>query len=57
VGYRPGPNSPVEWIKQCVEVLVPEKSSSKRKKILLGLNFYGNDYNADGGGGPIVGKQ
>lgn len=27
-----------------------------RRKILLGLNFYGNEYSA-GGGGPIVGNQ
>lgn len=29
---------------------------TKRKKILMGLNFYGNDYTPDGGG-PIVGNQ
>lgn len=53
---RPGPNSPLEWIKACVETLVPDPSSSNRQKILLGLNFYGNDY-SQGSGGPIIGNQ
>lgn len=53
---RPGPNAPLEWVKKCVENLVPEKNVEQRKKILLGLNFYGNDYSGTGGG-PIVGNQ
>ncbi|KAL5015362.1 hypothetical protein ScPMuIL_009632 [Solemya velum] len=52
---RPGPNSPILWVKQCVEMLAP-KGSEYRKKILLGLNFYGNDY-VPGRGEPIVGHQ
>jgi len=51
---RPGPNSPVDWVKTCVENLDPE--SVHRNQILLGLNFYGNDYSINGGG-PIVGSQ
>ena len=54
--YSPGPNSPVDWMKQCVEALVPDPTSPHRRKILLGLNFYGNDY-VPSGGGPIVGHQ
>ncbi|KAG8188997.1 hypothetical protein JTE90_019009 [Oedothorax gibbosus] len=46
---RPGPNSPVPWIIQCVRDLVPQKSSPNRKKILLGLNFYGNVYSKTSG--------
>lgn len=53
---RPGPNSPLPWIKLCVETLVPDPNSPYRKKILLGLNFYGNDF-VPGGGGPILGHQ
>ena len=49
-----GPNSPVDWVKTCVENLDPE--SVHRNQILLGLNFYGNDYSINGGG-PIVGSQ
>ncbi|GLV39421.1 uncharacterized protein CBL_13300 [Carabus blaptoides fortunei] len=51
---RPGPNSPIRWVKLCVEYLSPDKQ--KREKILTGLNFYGNDYTPDGGG-PIIGHQ
>ncbi|VDH94215.1 Hypothetical predicted protein [Mytilus galloprovincialis] len=51
---RPGPNSPILWMKQCVEAIDPK--ATNRKKILLGLNFYGNEYHA-GGGGPILGHQ
>ena len=53
--FRPGPNSPILWMKQCVESIDPK--SSNRKKILLGLNFYGNEYSAGGAGGPILGNQ
>lgn len=51
---RPGPNSPIMWMKQCVENIDPK--ASHRQKILLGLNFFGNEYYA-GGGGPILGHQ
>jgi len=53
---NPGPNSPHQWMKKCIETLVPEANSPNRKKILMGLNFYGNDY-VPGGGGPIVASQ
>jgi len=51
---RPGPNSPIQWVRECVETLAP--TPADRGKILLGLNFYGNDYTSQGGG-PIVGRQ
>lgn len=53
---RPGPNSPLPWMKACIQSLTPKNSSPIRKKILLGLNFYGYDYSVDGGG-PIVGNR
>ena len=48
---RPGPNSPIKWIRKCVETLDP--NNYHREKILLGLNFYGYDYTSEGGN-PIV---
>ena len=56
VYHRPGPNSPLSWMESCVLALSPEDNPEVRQKILLGLNFYGNEYSA-GGGGPIVGNQ
>lgn len=53
---RPGPNSPLTWARDCVEKLVPHADDPRRSKILLGLNFYGNDYTPMGGG-PIVSHQ
>jgi len=53
---RPGPNSPLPWMKACIQSLTPKNSSPIRKKILLGFNFYGNDYTVSGGG-PIVGNR
>lgn len=53
---RPGPNSPLPWVRACVQVLDPE--SKWRSKILLGLNFYGMDYSAPGASGePILGNR
>ncbi|XP_076243038.1 chitinase domain-containing protein 1 [Calliopsis andreniformis] len=46
---RPGPNSPIDWIRECVKLLVPEEGP-KRSQILLGLNFYGYNYTPQGGG-------
>ncbi|XP_011705508.1 PREDICTED: chitinase domain-containing protein 1, partial [Wasmannia auropunctata] len=46
---RPGPNSPLEWARQCVELLAPEKNDPRRSQILLGINFYGYNYTPEGG--------
>lgn len=46
--HRPGPNAPINWVKDCVKFLTNNKS--KRNKILLGLNFYGFSYTPSGGG-------
>ncbi|VDM34722.1 unnamed protein product [Hydatigera taeniaeformis] len=45
----PGENAPISWATQCVKNLVPDENggkhpSTKRAKILLGVNFYGYDY-------------
>lgn len=53
---RPGPNSPLPWMKQCVTVLDPAGTSPYRSKILLGLNFYGNDY-WSGTGEALLGNK
>jgi chitinase domain-containing protein 1 len=39
-----------------VEQLVPDPNSPHRSKILLGLNFYGQDFTPNGGG-AILGNQ
>ena len=41
--FSPGANSPIDWVEENVVSLVPELSP-QRKKILLGLNFYGYDF-------------
>lgn len=46
---RPGPNSPLNWARQCVELLVPQKDDRRRSQILLGINFYGYIYTPEGG--------
>lgn len=52
-----GPNAPLHWMRLCIEKLIDnDPSALKRSKILLGLNFYGNSYTANGGG-PIVGTE
>ena len=45
---RPGPVAPIDWVRDCIQTLTPDKSSD-RSKILLGLNFYGMDYRTGGG--------
>lgn len=48
--YSPGPNAPLSWVQQCLQLLFPggpkegEAKSDGRGKMLLGVNFYGNDY-------------
>jgi len=46
---KPGPNSPLDWARQCVETLVPKKNDLRRSQILLGINFYGYNYTPEGG--------
>ena len=43
-----GPNAPLNWVKESVQALSPE-SNEQRKKVFLGLNFYGMDYSPSGG--------
>ncbi|XP_062507525.1 chitinase domain-containing protein 1-like isoform X2 [Corticium candelabrum] len=50
----PGPNAPIQWMRQCVEKLVPT-AGPLRQKILLGLNFYGYDYSS--GPEAIIGNR
>lgn len=53
---RPGPNSPIKWIRECVKTLVPKATSPIRAKLLMGLNMYGYDFSPMGGG-PIIGNE
>ncbi|MBN3272765.1 CHID1 protein, partial [Polyodon spathula] len=53
---RPGPSSPVPWVRSCVQLLDPQ--SQWRSKILLGLNFYGMDFSVAGGEmDPVLGRR
>lgn len=52
---RPGPSSPLPWMRDCVLQLAPQ--SQWRYKILLGLNLYGLDFTANGGGEPLLGGR
>ncbi|KAM3870464.1 chitinase domain-containing protein 1 [Diretmus argenteus] len=51
---RPGPSSPLHWVRDCVLQLSP--NTQWRKKILLGLNLYGLDF-ASQGTEPILGGR
>jgi chitinase domain-containing protein 1 len=58
----PGPNAPLAWVRDCLNTIIPKSGEAARerrlaRKVLLGLNFYGNDYVLPAGGGPIVGAQ
>lgn len=46
---RPGANAPLYWVKNAVQVICPSNDVEKRSKILLGLNFYGNDFTPESG--------
>ncbi|KAI9137611.1 glycoside hydrolase superfamily [Paraphysoderma sedebokerense] len=46
---KPGPNSPIDWVRRNIERLTPLSQAAKsksnyRSKILTGFNFYGWDY-------------
>lgn len=56
-GGMPGPNSPIQWMRQCVETLTPTAKAEHRKKILVGLNFYGTHYIVGTKVEPILGTQ
>ncbi|XP_043828364.1 chitinase domain-containing protein 1 isoform X2 [Dromiciops gliroides] len=52
----PGPNAPLSWVRDCIEILDPD--SKWREKILLGLNFYGMDFSATSDSRePILGDR
>lgn len=53
---KPGPNAPLYWIKRCVEYLIPDEFDPKRRKILIGLNFYGYIYTSEGGA-AVIGRD
>lgn len=53
---RPGPVSPVGWVRRCVEeLLLPDPS--RAPQLLLGLNLYGYRYTRDGRMEAILGRQ
>jgi chitinase domain-containing protein 1 len=40
---QPGPNAPASWVKKCLQNL-PKSKGGAASNVLLGLNFYGNDF-------------
>ncbi|KAG9352580.1 hypothetical protein JZ751_020994 [Albula glossodonta] len=52
---RPGPSSPLPWVRDCVLQLAPQ--TRWRHKILLGLNMYGLDFSGQGGAEPLLGPR
>ncbi|GLJ36935.1 hypothetical protein SUGI_0746890 [Cryptomeria japonica] len=69
--YHPGPNAPLDWVHACLHFLLPdtvvkqqvngkmeiETTDKLAGKILMGINFYGNNYVLPKGGGPILGHE
>ena len=54
---RPGAAAPIYWVQNSVEHICPSnvaKLKQKRAKILLGLNFFGNDFTPEGGKSKII---
>ncbi|XP_064194022.1 chitinase domain-containing protein 1 isoform X11 [Anguilla rostrata] len=52
---KPGPCSPIPWVRECVLQLAPQ--TQWRHKILLGLNLYGMDFSSQGGAEPLLGNR
>mmetsp|Transcript_7600 Transcript_7600/g.23398 ORF Transcript_7600/g.23398 Transcript_7600/m.23398 type:complete len:385 (+) Transcript_7600:99-1253(+) len=52
----PGPNSPLQWLPQIVNYLIPapERTEERLHKLILGTNFYGYRWLAKGGGREAV---
>lgn len=45
---RAGAIAPIEWIRRCIDALAFSDPRT-RKKLLMGLNFYGYDYQLSAG--------
>ncbi|CAN8248186.1 unnamed protein product [Cochlearia groenlandica] len=59
---KPGPNAPLKWIDLSLKLLLGSSNnidSNLARKVLLGINFYGNDFeiSGGGGGGAITGRD
>ncbi|XP_050235750.1 uncharacterized protein LOC126685828 [Mercurialis annua] len=59
---KPGPNAPIKWIHQILQLLLAKTSNGARTpayKIFLGISFYGNDFlfTTGSGGGAIIGRD
>ncbi|KAL6124071.1 hypothetical protein ACLB2K_076587 [Fragaria x ananassa] len=58
--HNPGPNAPLNWIESILQLLLgTNKNTALANKILLGINFYGNDFilSEGQGGGAITGRD
>ncbi|XP_042503826.1 chitinase domain-containing protein 1 [Macadamia integrifolia] len=58
---NPGPNAPLKWMQSTLQLLLHSTRSdpSMARKMLLGINFYGNDFmlSEGSGGGAITSKE
>ncbi|XP_028794716.1 chitinase domain-containing protein 1-like [Neltuma alba] len=60
--HNPGPNAPLKWIQFTLSLLLGtpgHRAQSLANKILLGINFYGNDFSLSRGSGgrAILGRD
>jgi chitinase domain-containing protein 1 len=57
--HRPGPSAPLDWVRQNVQRLLDRGARLPRapQSVLVGLNFFGNDFGLPQGGGPILGHE
>ena len=42
--YSPGPNAPLNWVHSTIKAVLGAGGKHLANKILVGVNFYGNDY-------------
>ncbi|KAL3141269.1 hypothetical protein ABBQ38_003604 [Trebouxia sp. C0009 RCD-2024] len=57
---QPGPNAPWTWVKSNVQAVMSHGSHREGRKpeqVLLGLNFYGNNYVLPSGGRALLGHE
>ena len=55
--HNPGPNAPLKWIQIILQLLLGSSGSraqSVAPKILLGINFYGNDFSLSKGNNSFL---
>lgn len=54
---RPGPSSPQFWSVTTIVNILGNGEKVNPSKLLVGINFYGNDFKVSHGGGAIINHQ